>query len=263
MQTTVLIIHTVIALGIIILVLMQRGKGAEAGAAFGAGASGTVFGARGSSSFFSRATAILATAFFATSLSLAWISSQTASTTDSLIEDMPAAPQAAPACRNCPERRRRHRNSRTYRRSKEKLPKKRRRRRSRRRKTQHCRRGGIGRHAVLRGQWRKLCRFESGRRHQVRKGEPAGLPLFTWHLWPNFAAVPLRRMPTRHESDRRPRRGRPGRGLAARGPDKGVLRLQKSRLPGLEGVLTVQGTLIQWRADLGPKSRTTADLPEC
>ena len=89
---------TLIALGIIILVLMQRGKGAEAGAAFGAGASGTVFGSRGSTNFFSRATAILATAFFATSLSLAWISSQSANTTDSLIEDMPATemPQAAP-----------------------------------------------------------------------------------------------------------------------------------------------------------------------
>ena len=98
MQTTVLIVHTLIALGIIILVLMQRGKGAEAGAAFGAGASGTVFGSRGSTRFFSRATAILATAFFATSLSLAWISSQSANTTDSLIEDMPATemPQAAP-----------------------------------------------------------------------------------------------------------------------------------------------------------------------
>jgi preprotein translocase subunit SecG len=61
-QPTVLIIHTLIALAIIALVLLQRGKGADAGAAFGAGASGTVFGARGSGSFFSRATAILATA---------------------------------------------------------------------------------------------------------------------------------------------------------------------------------------------------------
>lgn len=88
MQTTVLIIHTLIALGIIILVLVQRGKGAETGAAFGGGASGTVFGSRGSTSFFSRATAILATAFFATSLTLAWISSQTAGAPESLIEDI-------------------------------------------------------------------------------------------------------------------------------------------------------------------------------
>lgn len=102
MQTTVLIVHTLIALSIIILVLLQRGKGAEAGAAFGAGASGTVFGSRGSTSFFSRATAILATAFFATSLSLAYLSSQTAGTPESLIEDIPteeveAAPATEPA----------------------------------------------------------------------------------------------------------------------------------------------------------------------
>ena len=76
LQTMVLIVHTVIALLIIVLVLMQRGKGADAGAAFGSGASGTVFGARGSSNFFSRTTAILAAAFFVSSLSLAYISSQ-------------------------------------------------------------------------------------------------------------------------------------------------------------------------------------------
>jgi preprotein translocase subunit SecG len=89
MQTTILIIHTLIAIAIIILVLLQRGKGAEAGAAFGAGASGTVFGSRGSTSFFSRATAILATAFFATSLSLAYISSQSGGAPDSLLENVP------------------------------------------------------------------------------------------------------------------------------------------------------------------------------
>lgn len=75
-QTILLIVHTLIALAIIALVLLQRGKGAEAGAAFGAGASGTVFGARGSTNFFSRTTAILATLFFASSLALAYMSSQ-------------------------------------------------------------------------------------------------------------------------------------------------------------------------------------------
>jgi preprotein translocase subunit SecG len=97
-QTTVLIIHTLIALGIIGLVLLQRGKGADAGAAFGAGASGTVFGSRGSGSFFSRATAILATAFFATSLTLAFLSSQRSTAPESLLENVPAAEaeQAAP-----------------------------------------------------------------------------------------------------------------------------------------------------------------------
>ncbi len=92
-QKIVLIVHTLIALGIIALVLLQRGKGADAGAAFGAGASGTVFGARGSGSFFSRATAILATAFFASSLTLAYLSSQRTTGPESVLEG-PAAIEA-------------------------------------------------------------------------------------------------------------------------------------------------------------------------
>jgi preprotein translocase subunit SecG len=98
-QKAVLITHTLIALGIIALVLLQRGKGADAGAAFGAGASGTVFGARGSGSFFSRATAVLATAFFASSLTLAYLSSQRSDAPDSLLEGAPvveAAVEEAP-----------------------------------------------------------------------------------------------------------------------------------------------------------------------
>ncbi len=83
------IAHTLIALLIIVLVLLQRGKGADAGAAFGAGASGTVFGARGSSSFFSRATAICATLFFVSSLTLAYLSSQSSTAPTSLLEDAP------------------------------------------------------------------------------------------------------------------------------------------------------------------------------
>jgi preprotein translocase subunit SecG len=94
-QSTVLIIHTLIALSIIGLVLLQRGKGADAGAAFGAGASGTVFGARGSGSFFSRATAVLATAFFATSLTLAYLSSQHSTQTESLLETEPVVEEQA------------------------------------------------------------------------------------------------------------------------------------------------------------------------
>ena len=88
-QKIALIIHTLIALGIIALVLLQRGKGADAGAGFGAGASGTVFGARGSGSFFSRATAVLATAFFASSLTLAYLSSQRSVAPESLLENAP------------------------------------------------------------------------------------------------------------------------------------------------------------------------------
>ena len=88
-QKAVLIAHTLIALLIIVLVLLQRGKGADAGAAFGAGASGTVFGARGSSSFFSRATAICATLFFVSSLTLAYLSTQATSAPSSLLENAP------------------------------------------------------------------------------------------------------------------------------------------------------------------------------
>ena len=89
-QTAALVVHTLVALLVIVLVLMQRGKGADAGAAFGAGASGTVFGARGSASFFSRATAVLATLFFVTSLGLAYLSSQRATGPESLLDAMPA-----------------------------------------------------------------------------------------------------------------------------------------------------------------------------
>jgi preprotein translocase subunit SecG len=88
-QKAALIAHTLIALLIIVLVLLQRGKGADAGAAFGAGASGTVFGARGSSSFFSRATAVCATLFFVSSLTLAYLSSQSTSAPESLLEEAP------------------------------------------------------------------------------------------------------------------------------------------------------------------------------
>ena len=102
LQKTVLIGHTLIALLIIVLVLLQRGKGADAGAAFGAGASGTVFGSRGSGSFFSRATAVCATAFFATSLTLAYLSSQNAVAPSSLVEEAPAVQKAAIPDTNMP-----------------------------------------------------------------------------------------------------------------------------------------------------------------
>jgi len=60
----ILIIHVLLALGLITLILMQHGKGAQAGAAFGAGASGSVFGARGGNSFIYKLTAGIATGFF-------------------------------------------------------------------------------------------------------------------------------------------------------------------------------------------------------
>ena len=86
-NSIVLYIHLLVALMIIVLVLVQRGKGAEAGTGFGSGASGTVFGARGSASFFSRATGVLATMFFMTSLSLAYLAGQTTAPTSLLEEE--------------------------------------------------------------------------------------------------------------------------------------------------------------------------------
>jgi preprotein translocase subunit SecG len=76
LHTLVLIGHVSIAALLIGAVLLQRGKGADAGAGFGSGASGTVFGARGSANFLTRTTGILATLFFVTSLSLAFIGAQ-------------------------------------------------------------------------------------------------------------------------------------------------------------------------------------------
>jgi preprotein translocase subunit SecG len=76
LQTFVLMGHLLVCVLIVALVLLQRGKGADAGTGFGAGASGTVFGARGSANFFSRSTAVLATLFFVTSLSLAYLASR-------------------------------------------------------------------------------------------------------------------------------------------------------------------------------------------
>lgn len=76
LQTLAVVFHVLLAVAIVGLVLLQRGKGADAGAGFGAGASGTVFGARGSASFLSRTTAVLATLFFLTSLGLSYLFSQ-------------------------------------------------------------------------------------------------------------------------------------------------------------------------------------------
>jgi len=71
LYVVVLVINIIAALGVIGLVLMQHGKGADMGAAFGSGASGSLFGATGSANFLSRSTAVLATVFFITALLLA------------------------------------------------------------------------------------------------------------------------------------------------------------------------------------------------
>ena len=76
METLVWIIHLIVAAALIGLVLMQHGKGADMGAAFGGGSSGSLFGSTGSANFLSRTTAILATLFFLTSMGLGYFSLQ-------------------------------------------------------------------------------------------------------------------------------------------------------------------------------------------
>ncbi|WXL26936.1 preprotein translocase subunit SecG [Ectopseudomonas mendocina] len=76
LETVIVVLHLLAAIGVVLLVLLQQGKGADAGASFGAGASATVFGSQGSSTFLSRVTAILATAFFITSLGLGYFAKE-------------------------------------------------------------------------------------------------------------------------------------------------------------------------------------------
>lgn len=101
MQSLALVVHVVLAVGVIGLVLMQHGKGADAGAAFGSGASATVFGARGSASFLTRVTTVLATLFFITSLFLFYLAAHRDGTVRSVTDvpggDVPAITEEAPA----------------------------------------------------------------------------------------------------------------------------------------------------------------------
>lgn len=78
LQTVVIVVHLLVAIGVVALVLLQQGKGADAGASFGSGASATVFGSQGSATFLSRFTGILAGVFFVTSLGLAFFATQQA-----------------------------------------------------------------------------------------------------------------------------------------------------------------------------------------
>jgi preprotein translocase subunit SecG len=95
MEIVVLVMHVVAALGICGLVLLQHGKGADVGAAFGSGASGSIFGASGSANFLSRATAVLALVFFLTSLSLTYVSSRK-SESRGVMADHPVTTQKVP-----------------------------------------------------------------------------------------------------------------------------------------------------------------------
>lgn len=86
MQTVLLVIHVLLALTVIGLVLLQHGKGADAGAAFGSGASATVFGARGTGSFLTRMTTLCAALFFVTSLGLAVMAAHRSNESASIAE---------------------------------------------------------------------------------------------------------------------------------------------------------------------------------
>jgi preprotein translocase subunit SecG len=99
-HTVTVVFHALIATGIVGLVLVQRGKGADAGAGFGSGASGTVFGARGSASFLSRSTATLAALFFVTSLALAYMGGRRTDAPSSVMDRAAESAPSAPAAQN-------------------------------------------------------------------------------------------------------------------------------------------------------------------
>ncbi|MBJ7537035.1 preprotein translocase subunit SecG [Marinomonas transparens] len=93
MEALILVLHVLAAVAIIALVLLQQGKGADAGASFGGGASQTVFGSQGGSSFFGRMTAVFALVFFLTSFGLAFFASEQAKSVSGALDFVPSAPQ--------------------------------------------------------------------------------------------------------------------------------------------------------------------------
>jgi preprotein translocase subunit SecG len=108
LETVLLILHLLVAVAICGFVLLQHGKGADMGAAFGSGASGSLFGAAGSANFLSRTTAILAAVFFASSLGLTWYGATRGGPTSVMQQgvteksapkssEIPTAPGALPA----------------------------------------------------------------------------------------------------------------------------------------------------------------------
>ena len=105
LETVVIVVHLLVALAVVGLVLVQQGKGADAGASFGSGASATVFGSQGSATFLSRVTAILAATFFITSLGLAYFAKEKADTMSQVGLPDPAViqvQQKAPAVEDVP-----------------------------------------------------------------------------------------------------------------------------------------------------------------
>jgi preprotein translocase subunit SecG len=107
LETILLVSHLLVAVAICGFVLLQHGKGADMGAAFGSGSSGSLFGAAGSANFLSRTTAILAAVFFASSLGLTWFAASRGASSSVMQQgvmekmapktsDVPAAPGALP-----------------------------------------------------------------------------------------------------------------------------------------------------------------------
>ncbi len=102
MYEILIVVYLIVALGLIGLVLIQQGKGADMGASFGAGASATLFGSSGAGNFLTRATAILATLFFVISIFLGSMSANTSKAENDLGGLIPVAEEEAPAAEDMP-----------------------------------------------------------------------------------------------------------------------------------------------------------------
>jgi preprotein translocase subunit SecG len=104
-HTLLLTVHIIAGVSVIGLVLLQHGKGADMGAAFGSGASGSLFGATGSANFLSRATAVLAAVFFLTSLGLSYIANSAPRASGSVMDSapVPAVPAAPDSTSTAPD----------------------------------------------------------------------------------------------------------------------------------------------------------------
>jgi preprotein translocase subunit SecG len=101
--TLILVVDVIVALIIIGLVLLQHGKGADVGAAFGSGASGSLFGASGSANFLSRTTGILAAVFFLTTFVLAYLVTHKPRTSGGVMDTVKEQPTQVPAAPEAPE----------------------------------------------------------------------------------------------------------------------------------------------------------------
>lgn len=97
LHSAMLAVHVLTAVAIIVLVLLQQGKGADMGAAFGSGSAGSVFGAAGSANFLSRSTAVAATVFFATSIALTYYAAKAPSVSGGIMQGVTAPAKEEPA----------------------------------------------------------------------------------------------------------------------------------------------------------------------